>query len=101
MSHQMHDSEDSLPESDQLEKDTSYSPGSETETQEKQETSTERVDEVDGHVDHDIDADQVNVRPGTGGPDDVGDIDVDVDDINFPSAEEASRAAPSDDAATN
>lgn len=96
MSHQLHDHEDSLSRSEQLEKDTSQSPGSETETQQKQETRTERVDDVDGQVDHDIDTDQINVRPGTGGPDDVGDIDVNTDDINFPSTEEASRAAPSD-----
>ncbi len=94
MSHQMHDHEDSLSTDEQLEKDTAYSPGSETETQAKQETGTARVDEVDGHLDGDIDTDKVNVRPGTGGPDDVGDIDA--EGIEFPSAEEASRAAPSD-----
>ncbi|MGO2749645.1 MAG: hypothetical protein ACTIA6_06300 [Pseudoclavibacter sp.] len=94
MSHQMHDHEDSLSKGEQLNKDTAYSPGSETETHEKQVSGTERVDGVDGQIDPDIDTDQVHVRPGTGGPDDVGDIDVDTDASDFPSPAEASAAAP-------
>ncbi len=34
--------------------------------------------------DDEIDASGVRTLPGTGGPDDVGDIDVDPDDINLP-----------------
>ncbi|WP_405372890.1 MULTISPECIES: hypothetical protein [unclassified Microbacterium] len=57
--------------------DTAYSPGSETETQQKQDEHVS--DEVD-----DIDESQVQVAPGTGGPDDVGDVEVDPKDINLP-----------------
>ena len=32
----------------------------------------------------DIDADDVRAVPGTGGPDDVGDVDVDPDDLELP-----------------
>ncbi len=58
--------------------DTAYSPGSETETQHKQ--SEHLSDEVDA----DIDESQVKVAPGTGGPDDVGEIEVDPEDLNMP-----------------
>jgi hypothetical protein len=60
-----------LSDDDQLEKDMSYSPGSERETEEKQ-------------SDAEIDDEAVRVRPGTGGPDDVGDIEVDQADLNLP-----------------
>jgi hypothetical protein len=33
--------------------------------------------------DEDIDADQVQLLPGTGGPDDVGDVEVDPADIHL------------------
>ena len=59
-------------------KDTSYSPASETETQHKQ------ADPLPDTVDSDIDGAAVNVVPGTGGPDDVGDVEVDPDDLNMP-----------------
>ncbi|AZS43746.1 hypothetical protein [Microbacterium oleivorans] len=65
-------------QSDHVDHDTAYSPGSETETQQKQD---ERVSD---DVDSDIDESQVQVAPGTGGPDDVGEIDVDPKDINLP-----------------
>lgn len=65
-------------ESDIVRKDMSYSPASETETQGKQN------DPVPETVDDDIDSDDVRVTPGTGGPDDVGDVDVDPDDLNLP-----------------
>lgn len=65
-------------EPDALSHDTSYSPGSETETQQKQE------DGLPDRVADDVDADRVNVAPGTGGPDDVGDVDVDPGEINLP-----------------
>jgi hypothetical protein len=59
-------------------RDTSYSPASETETQQKQN------DPLPATVDEDIDPDDVRVVPGTGGPDDAGDVDVDPDDLNVP-----------------
>ena len=67
-----------LNEADAVRKDMSYSPGSESETAQKQ------SDTIADTVDDDIDADQVQVAPGTGGPDDVGEIEVDPDDLNMP-----------------
>ena len=67
--------DDDLGENEQLEKDVSYSPASETETEVRQETQTTHSD---------VDTDQVNVLPGTGGPDDVGDVEVDPADIHIP-----------------
>lgn len=68
-----------LSENDSVQKDTTYSPGSETETAEKQDGPT-----LPEGVDDDIDAEDVRVVPGTGGPDDVGDVDVDPADLNMP-----------------
>ncbi|WP_309104036.1 hypothetical protein [Microbacterium sp.] len=65
-------------ESDIVRKDMSYSPASETETQQKQR------DPLPETLDDDIDPDDVRVTPGTGGPDDVGDVEVDPDDLNMP-----------------
>ena len=59
-------------------RDTTYSPGSETETQHKQQ------EPLPDTVDADIDPDDVQVVPGTGGPDDSGDVDVDPGDLNVP-----------------
>lgn len=59
--------------------DAATSPGSETETAEKQDGPT-----LPEGVDDDIDSDDVRVVPGTGGPDDVGDVDVDPADLNMP-----------------
>jgi hypothetical protein len=67
-----------LSEADSVRKDMSYSPASETETQQKQ---AEGLPET---VDDDIDPDQVEVTPGAGGPDDVGDVEVDPEDLNLP-----------------
>ncbi|HEX7223519.1 MAG TPA: hypothetical protein VF231_09715 [Candidatus Limnocylindrales bacterium] len=64
--------------SDQVRKDMTYSPASETETQHKQD------DPVPETVDDDISAEDVRAVPGTGGPDDVGDVDVDEKDLNLP-----------------
>ncbi|HAQ59582.1 MAG TPA: hypothetical protein DCR63_03835 [Microbacterium sp.] len=61
-----------------MRKDRTYSPASETETERKQE------DPLPESLDDDIDTDDVRVVPGTGGPDDVGDVDVDPDDLNLP-----------------
>lgn len=67
-----------LSEQESLRKDMSYSPASETETQRKQE------DPLPDGVDDDIATEDVNVVPGTGGPDDVGDVEVDPEDLNLP-----------------
>jgi hypothetical protein len=67
-----------LTESEQVRKDITYSPASETETQHKQD------DPLPETVDEDISARDVRAVPGTGGPDDVGDVDVDAEDLNLP-----------------
>ena len=67
-----------LSEQESVEKDTSYSPASKTETQQKQ------AERMPASVDDDIDMDDVRVRPGTGGPDDSGDTDVDPGELHMP-----------------
>lgn len=57
-----------LGDGEQTRKDTSYSPGSERETAEKQDASEAGEP----------------LRPGTGGPDDSGDLDVDPQDLHLP-----------------
>lgn len=74
------DSRTGMSDSDAVEKDMSYSPSSETETQRKQE------DPLPETIDDDIDTESINVAPGTGGPDDVGDVEVDPGDLNMPGA---------------
>lgn len=69
---------DGLDDDSQTAKDMSYSPASDTETHEKQ------VDPVPDTVDDDIAREDITVVPGTGGPDDVGDVDVDPDDLHLP-----------------
>ncbi|MGO4691264.1 hypothetical protein [Glaciibacter sp. 2TAF33] len=67
-------------DAEQVRRDTAYSPSSEREMQ-------ARDDEPQGSAaldDEDINPDDVNVLPGTGGPDDTGDVDVDEDDLNLP-----------------
>lgn len=66
-----------LSEPDAVCKDMRYSPASDTETREKQ-------DEAPTSPDADVDDDLVRARPGTGGPDDVGDVDVPAEDLNLP-----------------
>ncbi|MEF3402611.1 hypothetical protein [Agromyces sp. CCNWLW203] len=67
-----------LNDSEQTRKDVAYSPSSEAETAAKQ-------SDVDpAELDDDIDPDDVRAVPGTGGPDDAGDVDVDPDDLNLP-----------------
>lgn len=56
---------------------TSTSPGSESETAAKQ------ADPLPKSVDEDIDASRIRAVPGTGGPDDAGDVDVDPEDIHI------------------
>jgi len=67
-----------LPSAEAVRKDMSYSPASETETEQKQQ------DPLPDTIDDDIDPQDVRVVPGTGGPDDVGDVDVDPEDLNMP-----------------
>jgi hypothetical protein len=57
-----------MDDDDQMRKDTSYSPASERETAEKQ-------DESEGHG---------HVLPGTGGPDDSGDLEAPPADLHMP-----------------
>ncbi|MDD7929521.1 hypothetical protein [Microbacterium thalli] len=66
-----------LTEPEAVRKDMRYSPASDTETREKQ-------DDADTSPDADVDDDLVRARPGTGGPDDVGDVEVAEEDLNLP-----------------
>lgn len=68
-----------LPEEESVRKDISYSPASETETARKQSEGSPAAE-----ADPDIDESDVKIEPGTGGPDDVGEVDVDPDDLNLP-----------------
>ena len=67
-----------LSEQESLRKDMNYSPASESETQEKQ------ADPMPDTVDADIEPGEVRAVPGTGGPDDAGDVDVDPDELHLP-----------------
>lgn len=67
-----------LTDDELIRKDVSYSPASEAETAAKQDGS------LPGDVDDDIDESRVKTVPGTGGPDDTGDVDVDADELNMP-----------------
>ena len=67
-----------LSEQESLRKDMSYSPASESETQAKQ------ADPLPDTVDPDIDPGQVRAVPGTGGPDDAGDVDVEPGELHMP-----------------
>jgi len=67
-----------LGDADLVRKDVSESPGSERETAAKQR------DPLPEGVDDEIDASQIRAVPGTGGPDDVGDVDVDPGELNLP-----------------
>lgn len=55
-------------------------PGSERDTEVKQ---NESVADSEAVRDSEVDGDQVQVLPGTGGPDDVGDIEVDESELNL------------------
>ncbi|RNE67414.1 hypothetical protein [Cryobacterium tepidiphilum] len=72
-----------LPEHEQLDRDTSYSPSSEDDMEplQRHPRQSEALD------DPDIDPADVEVLPGTGGPDDQGDVDVDPKDIHIPGRE--------------
>jgi hypothetical protein len=58
--------------------DDRTSPGSEAETAAKQ------ADPIPDRVAADVDESQVRAVPGTGGPDDAGDVDVDPDELDLP-----------------
>jgi hypothetical protein len=62
-------------------KDTNESPTAEQDTHAKQTNDVSSSAALD---DDDIDASDVNLLPGTGGPDDVGDVEVDPKDLNLP-----------------
>ena len=64
-----------LTDAEQTRKDVSYSPGSEDETAAKQR------DPLPDGLDDDIDASRVRAVPGTGGPDDAGDVELDPGEI--------------------
>ena len=68
----------SMTSADSVRKDMTYSPSSEAETQQKQD------DPLPSTIDSDIDPDGVRAVPGTGGPDDVGDVDVEPEDLELP-----------------
>ena len=70
--------DDRLSDDEQLRKDRSYAPSSGRETQQRQ-ASPDRSRATD-----DVDAEAVEVLPGTGGPDDDGAVDVDPDELRMP-----------------
>ncbi|MET0303189.1 MAG: hypothetical protein ABW040_03975 [Microbacteriaceae bacterium] len=71
--------------SEQTEKDTSYSPASGVEAEQRQKSP----DESAATDDAEIDDEAVSVLPGTGGPDDVGEIEPDPGEIHMPHRTEA------------
>jgi len=64
-----------LDDAGQTRKDVSYSPASEAETAAKQR------DPLPDGLDDDIDTSRVRAVPGTGGPDDAGDVDLDPGEV--------------------
>jgi hypothetical protein len=66
-----------LSDDDQLLKDRSYSPSSGRETEVMQSDPEESDAARDA-------GDRVQALPGTGGPDDVGDVEVPDDELNMP-----------------
>ena len=63
-----------------VEKDTNESPSSDATTEALQEDQ----DSSPALADPDIESDDVTTLPGTGGPDDEGDVDVDPSELNLP-----------------
>ena len=57
-----------------------YHDGNERDVQHKQTETIAASEAV--RQDPDVDASAIRVLPGTGGPDDVGDVDLDPDDYN-------------------
>jgi hypothetical protein len=64
-----------LTDVEQTRKDVSYSPGSEDETAAKQR------DPLPDGIDDDIDVERIRAVPGTGGPDDAGDVELGPDEV--------------------
>jgi hypothetical protein len=73
------DSDAPLNDEELTTKDRAYAPGSERETQVKQ-------DDQSTHA-PDVDTDGVDLLPGTGGPDDNGQVDVDPGEIHRPQSD--------------
>ncbi len=65
---------------EQVRRDTSYSPASDKETEQRQQDPAESAATDDAAIDEN----DVKVLPGTGGPDDTGDVEVDDDELNMP-----------------
>ncbi|MEF2979200.1 hypothetical protein [Subtercola sp. YIM 133946] len=74
-----HHSKKGLSDRDLTALDRSYDPASEDETEVLQDDSVSQSDAIDG----DIDQSDVLVLPGTGGPDDDGDVEVDPAELNL------------------
>ncbi|WP_066514367.1 hypothetical protein [Curtobacterium ammoniigenes] len=74
------ENDEQVPDGERRAADTAYTPSSERETEVLQDPERDsealRAD--------DVDPDQVKVVPGTGGVDDVGDVDVDPKDLHLP-----------------
>jgi hypothetical protein len=71
-------SDDDIPGANTNPDDGRTSPSSENETAAKQ------ADPVPDQVREDVDESQIRAVPGTGGPDDAGDVDVDPGELNLP-----------------
>ena len=67
-----------LDDESQTKKDVSYSPASDQETTERQKSPTQSP------ATQDVDPDAVGTLPGTGGPDDTGDVSADPDEFDLP-----------------
>ncbi|WP_157156508.1 hypothetical protein [Diaminobutyricimonas sp. LJ205] len=65
---------------EQVRRDTSYSPASDKETEQRQQDPAQSAATDDAAIDEN----DVKVLPGTGGPDDTGDVEVDDDELNMP-----------------
>lgn len=76
----MADNDDRNDDVDPDDPDTAYSPASERETESRQEHPRTSP----ATRDPDIDDGAIKVLPGTGGPDDEGDVDADDEDFNLP-----------------
>lgn len=64
-------------EDNDLDKDINYSPASDTDTKRLQDQESPALN------DEEIDESAVKTLPGTGGPDDEGDIEVDPEELNI------------------
>lgn len=64
----------------ELDPDTAYSPSSEQETEALQHSPRKSQ----ATEDPEIDGEDIRVLPGTGGPDDQGDVEIDDDDYDLP-----------------